>query len=998
MLNFGNREFRNLQEQVKKNMDDIRFMLEEEGALNEFGIKVVAQVESTSDIPTVADYKEDNPNWEYGDAYAVGLESPYELYLLTRAGGIHPNDYWFDIGYFPKEGPQGIQGPQGETGATPVISAQTTVSTLSPGSSATATVSTSGSAENPTLTFAFGLPQGAQGIQGPQGPQGIQGPQGAQGIQGQKGDTGYLYTIVGQVNDSAHLPLPTAVSRDSAFLVGTQEPYDVYVIIGEDASEYEWINLGDIATVVPNTYVASDSYEESGTLDHNTLQSIINDTTMHFVRDGDVIFGYSSKVQGVGYYIALGYNGTTNLNQVGRMAINLSTGAWTVTASDIPSTAGFVTLATAQEISGKKTFTQSIIAPKIELESNWSYISMDENGTTYLGSYYGNQPGEEAILCGGSIVPGNKSSNRLDYNIGQDVSAGYRWDNLSLNKIISLGDTTVANQGKILFHNPAQTNQGEWYIDSQSQTQGLRIAQTGQSGIVFKRPLIEPLTASYWNLGSSSSPFKELHADAVKFDKLGSDWTINADTTFNELQIAKGSTLTNKITNDTFVTRNGQRLGAPAYRWNGLYILPSSAIDLGTNISGRTNTCQIKLDNYDGVGIWTNGVRVLNIYNNATYTAKPIYPNTTGINLGSSTALFANLFLSGSLNDGTNSVSVAEIGKVKTVNNIEPDANGNVEISAIGTNLAGTITLNRSANSTSGYYYLASVSGTYTAFSTLGVTTSDYKKDDANSTSSAVTLPLETGLMVVNADNAITSSNLNHYSAEIKNTTYAFAGTETRANITSMTSLIGASLTGSGTIKICGYLNGHPGSGIAKLESNTGDKCYVKYTVEDGEITNVETNVIWYSSAAEGTTFTSSSIGINTITDIIFEDASTVADNIALKGTETPLSATIDITGSCYFTNATDSSNNPTLSDGLYVFTYANAEAFLFITESMLLTSIQAPIKAPCACVYDATGSSRMGTLYITKTSSGVKFRVKDSTGSQAYTGLGAYLIKTKLA
>lgn len=61
MLKFGNKEFRNLQEQVEKNMKDILFILEEEGVLNSFGIKVVGQEESTDDLPTVEDYKEDNP-------------------------------------------------------------------------------------------------------------------------------------------------------------------------------------------------------------------------------------------------------------------------------------------------------------------------------------------------------------------------------------------------------------------------------------------------------------------------------------------------------------------------------------------------------------------------------------------------------------------------------------------------------------------------------------------------------------------------------------------------------------------------------------------------------------------------------------------------------------------------------------------------------------------------------------------------------------------------
>lgn len=69
-------------------------------------------------------------------------------------------------------GAQGIQGETGATGATPQITAQ--VTTLAAGSNAT--VSQTGSAEQPVLTF--GIPRGNTGEQG------------VQGIQGEKGDTG----------------------------------------------------------------------------------------------------------------------------------------------------------------------------------------------------------------------------------------------------------------------------------------------------------------------------------------------------------------------------------------------------------------------------------------------------------------------------------------------------------------------------------------------------------------------------------------------------------------------------------------------------------------------------------------------------------------------------------------------------------------------------------------------------------------------------------------
>ena len=177
MLNFGNKEFRNLQEQVEKNMSDIKFILEEEGVLNEFGIKVVGQEASTEDLPSVADYKEEHEDWSYGDAYAIGTETPYTLYILTRANDGHPNDYWFNIGIFPMPGPQGERGPRGEVGpqgqqgnagqdGTPAGFGTVTASVqeLSPGSTPTATVTTSGPNTEKNFAFEFGLPSAGTAV------------------------------------------------------------------------------------------------------------------------------------------------------------------------------------------------------------------------------------------------------------------------------------------------------------------------------------------------------------------------------------------------------------------------------------------------------------------------------------------------------------------------------------------------------------------------------------------------------------------------------------------------------------------------------------------------------------------------------------------------------------------------------------------------------------------------------------------------------------------
>lgn len=62
MLKFGNKEFRNIQEQVYENMKNIQDILSGQVVLSEFGIKVVGEVSSVEEMPTVAEYKIANPD------------------------------------------------------------------------------------------------------------------------------------------------------------------------------------------------------------------------------------------------------------------------------------------------------------------------------------------------------------------------------------------------------------------------------------------------------------------------------------------------------------------------------------------------------------------------------------------------------------------------------------------------------------------------------------------------------------------------------------------------------------------------------------------------------------------------------------------------------------------------------------------------------------------------------------------------------------------------
>ena len=259
MLEINGYQLRNLQEQVEKNKNDILSIINEQGTLNQFGIKVVGQIDILNNLPTVEDYKESNPNWEYGDAYAVGVTAPYSLYILTRAGGTHPNDYWFNIGQFPLQGAQGKDGtaatvevagtvtlvensparvenigdktnaklnfyiPRGEKGNTPTIAIGTVEST-------TGNPEVTNSGTNTGAIFNFKLPKGDKGDKG------------------DTGATGESFRIIATLDNTNQLPTPTESIRSNAYLIPDEENENhLWVITGD--TTLLWTDAGQIQGV-----------------------------------------------------------------------------------------------------------------------------------------------------------------------------------------------------------------------------------------------------------------------------------------------------------------------------------------------------------------------------------------------------------------------------------------------------------------------------------------------------------------------------------------------------------------------------------------------------------------------------------------------------------------------------------------------------------------------------------------------------------------------------
>ena len=220
MIIYNDEVLRNLQEQVEKNKDDILYILTEAGTLNDFGIKVVGNGTSVDVLPDPSTYTGD-----FGDAYAIGTEPPYTLYIFTRAGGTHLTNYLFNIGQFPLQGPKGDKGDPGSKGPK----------------------------GDQGLQGPMGLqgPTGAAGPAGPQGPSGPQGIQGQRGPQGPKGDPGDPFEIAAKLTSTTQLPDPETVSRNTAYLIpDPNEPntYDLYVITGDDGSR-EWTNAGHVQSI-----------------------------------------------------------------------------------------------------------------------------------------------------------------------------------------------------------------------------------------------------------------------------------------------------------------------------------------------------------------------------------------------------------------------------------------------------------------------------------------------------------------------------------------------------------------------------------------------------------------------------------------------------------------------------------------------------------------------------------------------------------------------------
>lgn len=236
MFTFNNKEYRNLQEQVLENKQEIARHWDVDRVLADFGIRVLGKLDTVEELEAISEGE------NYGYAYLVGTEEPYTMYVWTRANPNVGEDepYWLNVGSLSVAGPEGIQGVS-VTNAE-LNSGYQLVITLSDGTKITTPQSLRGPA-GPTGA------QGPQGLPGLLGPQGIQGPQGPRGLQGPQGPAG-SFTILGSLSSASLLPPPSTMSAGAAYLVIEDietSNYDLYVLITpnpDNPSTFSWQNTG----------------------------------------------------------------------------------------------------------------------------------------------------------------------------------------------------------------------------------------------------------------------------------------------------------------------------------------------------------------------------------------------------------------------------------------------------------------------------------------------------------------------------------------------------------------------------------------------------------------------------------------------------------------------------------------------------------------------------------------------------------------------------------
>lgn len=262
-------------------------------------------------------------NKEFNNLQEQVLENANEILEIKQSlGTALPN---------PIEGPEGPQGPQGIAGPQGVRGSKWTTGTDLPASANDGDIHLKFNGE----VYQYSAGQwvlntsikGPQGVQGPRGPQGVVGPQGPQGTVGPQGPTGDQFDIKGPVANITQLPDPTTQSRNTAYLVGSSAPYDLYIIT-DDGDELQWALVGSFASLDNIQTIILDVPEDatSGTLTNSQIDIIQNSDAV--IKLGKDIYHITENNTTDGYITFSSFNNT----YINTITITIADGSWVKTS------------------------------------------------------------------------------------------------------------------------------------------------------------------------------------------------------------------------------------------------------------------------------------------------------------------------------------------------------------------------------------------------------------------------------------------------------------------------------------------------------------------------------------------------------------------------------------------------------------------------------------------------------------------------------------------
>lgn len=303
MLNFGIKEFRNLQEQVLYLSNR-----------SNFGLNIKGEVET---VPQLGDI----PNTNIGDVYLVGKAAPFNFYIKTA------DKTWTNLGKLESNvpGPQGLQGIQGIKGTDGSV----IYTNNQPESANNGDLYISNDGKLYQYDNEWKLVTSLRGSVGPVGPKGPEGPRGLQGERGEKGEkgnTGIGIRIGGNVATEDLLP-SKPVGDTNAYLVGHGSPYELYVWNGTG-----WLNSGEFGTLdnIQVITIKAPETATSGQLNAEQLNQVIESTSA-LIKHGNLIYRKEAVISTEAIYRCI----TDDSLYV--ISVNTETGSWVKTSQNLPS-------------------------------------------------------------------------------------------------------------------------------------------------------------------------------------------------------------------------------------------------------------------------------------------------------------------------------------------------------------------------------------------------------------------------------------------------------------------------------------------------------------------------------------------------------------------------------------------------------------------------------------------------------------------------------------